>query len=1052
QSDVREKTRARFDEVLKRYTNPPSEKKKSKQRVDQLEENFVLQTLRKNLDLNKDTGEDEAILNNTYNPAQASPRFSKNRRREEEEEVVSEKANIIINDSEEKPSVTSVKKKSKRTLPPPPNSLHDEEESDRSAQRSEMNLGEKRRGKRRGGEDSGGPGAESEPGDELLQEYQQQISQEEKRAQKKTSQKNHGIELTKSQEALVLNNELGRKTKKKNNLMRKEGDESQSEVRADNVKSKKSIQSDTVQEDKEDAAKPKRQMKNKRKEVMAEESQAEVKVSQRQVFDDSLVLGVYIHRADRLKTDFLVSHPMVKVHVIDEMTGHYVKKEDSHRRVSSFYEQEDIEHILPIITQPFDFKKNKSTVPEWEEQVIFNERFGYFLQDGEESSRVILFFEILDFMSMDKARANPSVDQNERGFRKIAWAFLKLVGTNGMLNINSKLRLQLYSSPPRTKKTTQTVEVFHWWSKCPRDRYASTLYVTVKGIKLPEHVDPGVRSMMALQQERGSTTYSELHTHLSQKTSTLLPESRSEPMRWSRIPGQVCRIPNKLVLSLRGVYEIPSGKVLASFNGHLNIVYDLCWTRDDGYLLSASSDGTVRVWNVERLQALAQKILPHPSFLYCVQCHPHMQNLVVTAGYDGLLRVWNLDVKDVNGQLLQEFEGHKTFVNAMCFDSEGTRMFSADSAGLIIVWNTKTEPESRHGPTRHWNIEKQIRESDLNGIPINSLEVHPNGRRLLVHAKDSVLRVMDLRILAVKKYIGATNYTERINSTFSPCGGFIYSGSEDGLAYVWNAETGDQVAVYSELGYPTALRGVAYHPHEHMVAFCAFGQSQPIHLYLYDRKVALLEAESMRSLRKAETVVSKPAKNPAELKPVLDTSISEMDQFTSAARMSFKLQRVKQKLDSVLEPHRSLSDKEYMDELGDMNETRRSGLNVFLPPPSLVSPHSKLQLSSSLSDHLIPQATLSSQTFGLNAFGQAIRRVQSLKQRSLPDQEFPLAEADLVQVVSLYDYRANRSDELTFRRGDVIHVLYKDNDSWWFGCLASGQKGYFPTAYVAEES
>lgn len=45
-------------------------------------------------------------------------------------------------------------------------------------------------------------------------------------------------------------------------------------------------------------------------------------------FDDNLVLGVYIHRTDRLKTDFMVSHPMVKVHVIDEKTGLYVKKEN----------------------------------------------------------------------------------------------------------------------------------------------------------------------------------------------------------------------------------------------------------------------------------------------------------------------------------------------------------------------------------------------------------------------------------------------------------------------------------------------------------------------------------------------------------------------------------------------------------------------------------------------------------------------------------------------------------------------------------------------------
>lgn len=38
------------------------------------------------------------------------------------------------------------------------------------------------------------------------------------------------------------------------------------------------------------------------------------------------------------------------------------------------------------------------------------------------------------------------------------------------------------------------------------------------------------------------------------------------------------------------------------------------------------------------------------------------------------------------------------------------------------------------------------------------------------------------------------------------------------------------------------------------------------------------------------------------------------------------------------------------------------------------------------------------------------------------------------------------------RRGDVIHVLHKDSDNWWFGCLASGHRGYFPAAYVADES
>uniref|UniRef100_A0A8D3CBV0 Abelson helper integration site 1 n=1 Tax=Scophthalmus maximus TaxID=52904 RepID=A0A8D3CBV0_SCOMX len=650
--------------------------------------------------------------------------------------------------------------------------------------------------------------------------------------------------------------------------------------------------------------------------AVKEASDTEADVQQKPMFDESLVLGVYVHRTDRLKTDLLISHPMVKIHVVDEITGQYVKKEDCHRPVSSFYEQENVDHILPIMTQPFDFKKNKSIIPEWQEQIIFNERFGYFVEQNDESPRVLLFFEILDFITMEEARANLDVDKHERGFRKIAWAFLKLVGTNGVLNIDSKLRLQLFCPPPRAKRQPKTIEVIEWWRKYPRHKYASTLYVTVKGIKLPEHVDPSMRSMMALQEERGSTSYSELQNEVTKRSLTQpLDSKQPEFLFFFLLKG--CRIPNKPMLAFRGgqmgcftvlfshagtalaaacadrdafpvvVYEIPSGKVLAAFSGHLKIVYDLCWSTDDQRLLSASSDGTVREWNVEGLLGTAQKVLPHPSFVYCARYHPSAQNLVVTGGYDSLVRVWRLDVDDVNGQLLQEFEGHNSFINTACFDSEGRRMFSADNTGLIVVW--KTSVNDGRQPCHHWCIEKKVDESDLRGIPINMLQLHPNGRCLLIHAKDSVLRMMDLRILAVKKYTGATNYRERIYSTFTPCGNFIFSGSEDGMAYVWNTDTGDQVAVYSELCYPTALHGLSFHPHENMVAFCAFGQSQPVHVYLYDRK-------------------------------------------------------------------------------------------------------------------------------------------------------------------GLCSKTTNRSDELTIRRGDVIQVLYKDNDNWWFGRLVNGQQGYFLASYVADQS
>lgn len=80
------------------------------------------------------------------------------------------------------------------------------------------------------------------------------------------------------------------------------------------------------------------------------------------------------------------------------------------------------------------------------------------------------------------------------------------------------------------------------------------------------------------------------------------------------------------------------------------------------------------------LLATAQKVLPHPSFIYCVQYHPVSQNLVVTGGFDALLRVWRVDVDDVNGQLLQEFDGHGGFVNTVCFDPEGLSIAGVDKS------------------------------------------------------------------------------------------------------------------------------------------------------------------------------------------------------------------------------------------------------------------------------------------------------------------------------------------------------------------------------------
>ena len=50
-------------------------------------------------------------------------------------------------------------------------------------------------------------------------------------------------------------------------------------------------------------------------------------------------------------------------------------------------------------------------------------------------------------------------------------------------------------------------------------------------------------------------------------------------------------------------------------------------------------------------------------------------------------------------------------------------------------------------------------------------------------------------------------------------------------------------------------------------------------------------------------------------------------------------------------------------------------------------------------------------------------------------------------VLALYDYKADKDDELTFKENSVIYVTAKNDDGWWEGVM-NGITGLFPGNYV----
>jgi len=94
------------------------------------------------------------------------------------------------------------------------------------------------------------------------------------------------------------------------------------------------------------------------------------------------------------------------------------------------------------------------------------------------------------------------------------------------------------------------------------------------------------------------------------------------------------------------IYEFKTGKLKALLFGHTNTVEDLCFSPDGKYLISASSDWRVIVWDVKKLRKVA--LYWHNGEVYSVASFYQNGDLkVVSAGWDKAVRLFSLRKKTI---------------------------------------------------------------------------------------------------------------------------------------------------------------------------------------------------------------------------------------------------------------------------------------------------------------------------------------------------------------------------------------------------------------------
>ncbi len=76
---------------------------------------------------------------------------------------------------------------------------------------------------------------------------------------------------------------------------------------------------------------------------------------------------------------------------------------------------------------------------------------------------------------------------------------------------------------------------------------------------------------------------------------------------------------------------------------------------------------------------------------------------------------------------------------------------------------------------------------------------------------------------------------------------------------------------------------------------------------------------------------------------------------------------------------------------------------------------------------------------------------ENVAQNLMPLQPMPSINVEIIEsvVIAMYSYNAKHKGDLSFRKGEKLEIVEKNDPDWWKGrSLKTGEVGYIPSNYV----
>jgi WD40 repeat protein len=129
-----------------------------------------------------------------------------------------------------------------------------------------------------------------------------------------------------------------------------------------------------------------------------------------------------------------------------------------------------------------------------------------------------------------------------------------------------------------------------------------------------------------------------------------------------------------------------TGALIAELKGHAGSVNSAAFSPDGSRIVTASGDGTARVWMADT-RALIAELKGHANRVLSAVFSPEGSR-IVTASSDKTARVWMA----ATGALIAELKGHADPVWSAAFSPDGSRIVTAPSDKTARIWRFDAIP------------------------------------------------------------------------------------------------------------------------------------------------------------------------------------------------------------------------------------------------------------------------------------------------------------------------------------------------------------------------